>query len=307
VSATTQLFDGILPFVRVAETRSFRRAAETLGVTTAAVSKSVRRLETDLGVALLVRTSRSVSVTPEGEAFLAACRDAVGVLGAARAAAQESRRKPRGEVHLTCSPILGPLLVRALGRLVERHPALTFRLTITDRLLRLVEEGIDVAVRLGAPEDSSLLGRPLWTPRWVTVASPRYLATHPAPATPAELAEHACLRFVGPNGRPRAFTFLDRDRRTPLTVPVDGPLLVDHGERLVDGALAGMGICQVLDFMVEDAIAAGRLVEVLAPVAAPGPGVHALFARERSRSANVRATVAFLAEQLGRRAARTDR
>ncbi len=296
MGATNDLFNGILPFVHVAEERSFRKAAERLGVTTAAVSKAVLKLEGELGVSLLVRTSRSVTPTPEGEAFLTECKEAVRTIGAARERAKDARQRPRGEVHLTMSPVLGATIVPALSRLGERHPGLTFRVGLSDRLVRLVEEGVDLAVRLGTPEDSSLVGRLLVEPRWVTVASPRYLAQTPAPSDPDGLESHACLRFVGPSGKPRRWTFRDLERGTLRTLAVAGPLLVDQGERLLDAALAGMGVAQVLDFMVGEHLRQGRLVEVCAAHAAPGPPIHALFARERSRSPNVRAVVAFLAE-----------
>lgn len=296
MGATNDLFAGILPFVHVAEERSFRRAAQRLGVTTAAVSKAVLKLEAELGVPLLVRTSRSVTPTPEGEAFLLECREAVRAVGAARERAKDARQRPRGEVHLTLSPVLGSTVVQALPRLAEKHPGLAFRITVSDRLVRLVEEGVDVALRLGAPEDSSLMGRVLLSPRWVTVASPRYLARAPAPADPDALSGHACLRFVGPSGKPRGWAFRDLSTGAVRHVAVSGPLLVDQGERLLDAALAGMGIAQVLDFMVAEHVRQGRLVEVCAAHAASGPPIHALFAKERSRSPNVKAVVTFLAE-----------
>jgi DNA-binding transcriptional LysR family regulator len=298
MGTTNDLFAGILPFVHVAEQRSFRRAAQRLGVSTAAISKAVLKLEAELGVALLVRTSRSVSPTPEGEAFLLDCREAVRSVGAARERAKDARQRPRGEVHLTLSPVLGAAVVSALPRLSEKHPGLSFRISVSDRLVRLVEEGVDVAVRLGAPEDSSLVGRLLVEPRWVTVASPRYLARAPAPADPDGLGAHACLRFVGPNGKPRSWAFRDLASGTIRHVGLTGPLLVDQGERLLDAAIAGMGIAQVLDFMVGEHLRQGRLVEVCAAHAAPGPPIHALYPKERSRSPNVRAVVTFLAELL---------
>src|SRR5690606_27547192 len=116
---------------------------------------------------------------------------------------------PKGEVHLTTSPVLSAAIVPALPLLHDKHPALTFRVTVTDRLVRLVDEGVDVAVRLGAPEDSSLVRRLLLEPRWVTVAAPRYLARAPSPSRPDDLREHACLTFVGPDGRVRPFSFQD--------------------------------------------------------------------------------------------------
>ncbi len=280
----------------MAEERSFRRAAQRLGVSTAAISKSVLRLEGELGVSLLVRTSRSVGLTPEGEAFLVECREAVRRVSAAREQASDARRRPKGEVHLTTSPVLSAAIVPALPLLRDKHPALTFRVTVTDRLVRLVDEGVDVAVRLGAPEDSSLVRRLLLEPRWVTVAAPRYLARAPIPSRPDALREHACLTFVGPDGRVRPFSFRDLESESIRQLSVDGPLRIDEGQRLLDAALAGMGIAQVFDFMVRDHLQAGRLIELCPTFAAAGPPIHALFPRERSRSPNVRALVTFLAE-----------
>jgi DNA-binding transcriptional LysR family regulator len=297
MGATNDLFAGILPFVHVAEERSFRRAAQRLGVSTAAISKAVLRLEGELGVSLLVRTSRSVTVTPEGEAFLLECREAVRKVSAAREQASDARRRPKGEVHLTTSPVLSAAIVPSLPLLHAKHPGLTFRVTVTDRLVRLVEEGVDVAVRLGAPEDSALVRRLLLEPRWVTVASPRYLSKSAAPDRPDGLNAHACLRFVGPSGRARPWVFRDLATGEARQLVVDGPLLIDEGERLLDAALAGMGVAQVFDFMVAEHLREGRLVEVCAPYAAPGPPIHALFPRERGRSPNVKALVTFLAER----------
>jgi DNA-binding transcriptional LysR family regulator len=294
------LFGGVLPFVHAAEARSFRRAAERLGVTPAAVSKAVLALEERLGTKLLARTSRTVALTPEGAAFLARARDAVASLQAARETVADARRQPRGEVALTVSAVVARPVLRALPRLAERHPQLAFRVSVTDRLVRLAEEGVDVAVRVGALDDSGLVARPLRATRWATVASPAYLARHRTPATPADLAGHDCLRFLAPNGRPREFTFAERGEARPRAVRVSGRLVVDQGEHLLEAALGGLGICQVLDFMVADHLAAGRLVELLAAQAGAGPPIQAVSTPERARSANVRALFAFLVETFAR-------
>lgn len=284
------LFSGVAPFLHTAENRSYRRAAERLGVTPAAVSKAVLKLEERLGVKLLVRTSRSVSLTPEGEAFLLRCREAMGSLQAGREQLSAARSMPRGELKVTLPFILGRLVVPELPRLSARYPDLRFRVAMTDRLVRLVEEGVDVGVRVGGREDSTLVSKVLGTSRWVTVASPRYLAKAGIPARPDQLAAHTCLMFVAPDGRPREWTFADVE--PPRLEP---KLLVDQGELMLEAAAAGMGICQVLDFMVGDRIADGRLQEVLPGYGAPGPTLHAVAAPERARTPNVRACFEFLA------------
>lgn len=290
----SDLFAGVLPFVRVAEERSFGRAAVTLGVTTAAVSKAVRKLEDDLGVKLLDRTSRVVTLTREGNVFLDRCRRAVLDVQGAREAMLGTRREPQGEVAVTLPFILASFVVPQLARLGVQYPRLSFRLHMTDRIARLADENYDMAIRMGDLESSSLVTRLLRRTRWVTVASPNYLARRPAPARPADLATHNCLRFVAPNGKPRDWWFVDDARAA--AVGVAGNLLIDHGDSLLVAARAGMGVCQVLDFMVQPAVRSGELVEVLENYAADGPSIHALATPGRARSANVRALMQFLVE-----------
>ncbi|HYI01298.1 LysR family transcriptional regulator, partial [Hyalangium sp.] len=153
------LFSGVLHFLHTAEERSFRKAAAHLGVTTAAVSKAVAKLEAELGITLVAE----------------------------------------GELKVSMPLILGRAVVPELGRLAARHPRLSFNLSLTDRFSRMAEEGVDVAVRIGELEDSSLVSRTLRVPQWVTVASPAYLGRHGTPRHYKELERHACLKFVTPS------------------------------------------------------------------------------------------------------------
>ena len=294
------LFTGVPHFFHAAEERSFRRAAQRLGLTPAAVSKAVLKLEERLGVKLLQRTSRSVALTPEGAQFLARCREAMSSLQAGHEHISRSRGLPRGELSLSVPFILGRVVVPALPRLAARYPDLSFRVTMTDRLVRLQEEQIDVGVRVGAREDSSLISRALGGSRWVTVAAPSYLARSGTPARPEELARHTCLQFVAPSGRPRSWTFTDGRGGPPREEKVEGRLRIDQGELMLEAAVAGYGICQVLDFMVGERLRDGRLVEVLARYCADGPGLHAVAAPERARTPNVKACFVFLVDVLAR-------
>jgi len=296
MAGTQDLFAGILPFFHTAEERSFRRAAQRLGVTPAAVSKSILRLEEDLGVKLLARTSRSVAPTREGTLFLERCREAISSLQAGREQLSESRRMPRGEIVVTLPFVLGRVVISELPKITARYPNLRFRISLTDRFVRLVDEGVDVAVRIGTREDSSLIARKLRGSRWVTVAAPSWVARHGPPAHPDDLARHECLRFVATNGRPRDWTFQDPASGRPFTTRIAGRLLVDHGEHLLEAVAAGLGLCQVFDFMVGESLRAGRLVEVLGTWAAPGPDIAALATPEGSRSPNVRAFFGFLTD-----------
>jgi DNA-binding transcriptional LysR family regulator len=288
------LFDGVLPFVRVAEHLSFRRAAEAMGVTAAATSRAVQRLEDDLGVKLFERTTRTVRLTEEGARFLERCREAVAQVRAARDEMTEARRVPQGTLAVSASPILARLLVTRLADFLASYPALRVRLGFTDRFVRMPGDDVDVALRVGPGDDDGVVARPLLTTRWVTVASPAYVARHGAPERPEDLAGHACLRFLPPRGPARDWTYAER--RGPL--PVQGPLEADLGEVLLDAALAGVGVCQVLDFMAAPALADGRLVELLAGAGVPGPTVFAVYAPSRRALPRVRVFVDFLATSL---------
>lgn len=282
------LFAGVIPFVAVAESGGFRRAAAQLGLTAAAVSKSIAKLEEDLGVTLLHRTSRTVSLTTEGEEYLARCREAVSLMKGAREAVELSRSAPEGVVRISASPILARPVLAAIASVSGRHPRLRFELSLNDRVARLAEEDIDVALRVGDAHDQTLTARLLSTPSWCTVASPAYLARKRGD----ELAEHDVVVFSGPRGVLR--TFVGRGK---LPEP---RLTVDHGDRLVDAALLGIGVVQVLDFMVGAHIAAGRLVEVYPRE--PGPPIRVLTVPRRARASRVRATLDALIDAFSARA-----
>lgn len=287
----TELFAGVVPFFHVAEQLSFRRAADALGISTAAVSKAVTNLEARLGVKLLVRSSRAVALTPEGKLFHARARDAVASVQAGHAQLAHSRTQARGVVRISTSFILGPVVVASLPALTARYPELVVHLALTDRVSGLLAEEIDVALRVGARTPSALVSRVLYEPRWVTVASPDFLARHGTPARPADLARYRCARFVDPRGRPVPWWFADSANAAAAPLEVAGSLLVDQGELLLVAALAGVGVAQLFDFMVADHVRDGRLVAILEDFAAPGPPLHAVSTPERSRSANVRAVV----------------
>jgi LysR family transcriptional regulator, regulator for bpeEF and oprC len=292
---TDELFQGVRQFAAVAKSSSFRRAAEELGVSTPAVSKAIRRLEERMGVQLFTRTSRNVALTPEGQRFLDGCQEAIASLEAAREQLLEARRAPSGELHVSMSLILGPQVIPALPRFTARYPRLALRVSLSDRVSRLHEERIDVALRVGVRKDSSLIQKRLFATRWVTVASPSFAARHAVPTEPLDLVSLNCLRFLLPTGKPRAFTFRAAGGET-FEQSVRGNLVIDHGQHLLEAALGGMGVAQVLDFMVVEHLRGGDLIELLPDHSAPGPPVCAVSAPERRRSPNVRAFHAFLGD-----------
>lgn len=301
------LFAGIEPFVAVAEERSFRAAATRLGVTSAAVSKAVRRLEAELGVALLHRTTRRVSLSVEGELLFSRARAARDLVVSGREEAMAGVTEPRGPLRVSLPALLAPALARHLPRFVDANPAVALGLVVTDRLLDLVADSIDVALRVGELADSSLVARRVASTSWVTVASPDYLARHGQPATPAELARHRCLKFRSARNKLVEWTFARSPSRGTRTgrpsagviVPSPCTLSADDGDALVRAAVAGVGICQAFATMVDDHLAAGRLVQVLEPFRAAGPPVNLLYLPEQRTSPRVRCFVDFAVAVLG--------
>lgn len=287
---------GVPAFVYVAEQRSFRAAARILGVTPAAVSKAVSRLEERLGTQLLHRTSRHVSLTPEGRLYLQHCREALDRLQAGEDELTRQAQVASGVVSVSLSFVLGRPVVTGLGRLLSRYPRISVSLSLTDREVSLVEEQIDVAVRIGSLSDSSLVARRLHTPRWATAASPSYLARAGAITDWQQLAEHACLRFARPAGGIADWRFLPPGADTPVTFRSDSAVVLDQGDLLIDAAIAGLGVVQTFDFMIAGPVRRGELVEVLRSQSVPGPPIHALTLPGRNRVPRVRAFLDFLIE-----------
>ncbi|MEM6785883.1 MAG: LysR family transcriptional regulator [Myxococcota bacterium] len=284
---------GVPSFVQVAERQSFRAAARALGVTPTAVSKAVARLEDHLGVQLLRRTSRSVTLTPEGARYLAHCRAALARLVAGEEELTQATRVARGVVRASLSVALGRIVVPGLPRLRERHPRLELELSFRDEEVSVASDDVDVAVRIGALVDSALVARRLRTTRWVTVASPHYLARSAPLRTPSDLAAHQCLRFARPGGGLADFRFRSG------SVAVGRNVVLDHGDLLVDAAVAGLGVTQAMGFMVAAPLARGDLVAVLAEEGVAGPPLHALTLRTRARMPRVRALLDFFGETFG--------
>ncbi|HEV8551590.1 MAG TPA: LysR substrate-binding domain-containing protein, partial [Polyangiaceae bacterium] len=293
-----ELFTGVVPFVLTAESASFRHAARELGVTTSSVSKAISKLERELGTRLLHRTSRKVSLTTDGATFLSGCRAAMQHARSAREAVGLAQRYPRGLLRVSLPLPLGrAVLMPKLAEFLQKHPALRVHVLLTDRFVRFEEENVDVAVRIGKLDDSTAVAKRVRWLGWVTAASPDYLARQGTPRTPSELGGHNCLRYELPNGRLQDWMFSVDE--SPRSLSVTGTLTADHGEALLGPALAGVGLIQAHDYMVASELAAGRLVEVLAPYATRGPAVSVLSAPGRSSSPKVRAFAAFVAEALG--------
>lgn len=291
-------FAGIVAFVEVARQRSFRRAAEQLGVSAAAVSKAVAKLEDELGVRLFDRTTRRVEPSAEGELFLTRCQAALGSIREGRELVAEAQKVARGDLTVSLPFILGPWLLERLPGFTARYPALRVQLRFTDRLSKLVDEHIDVALRSGSLGDSSVIARKLMDTRWVCVAAPGYLARKGTPREPSELAGHDCIAYQGPRGAVIDWTFRSKPRaRDMVSHAPEAHVVLDQGEQLVVAALAGLGIAQVLEFMVVEPLREGRLVAVLDEWSGAGPPIHALCKPGQRKLPKVRALLDFLAQE----------
>lgn len=252
--------------VQVADARSFTLAARQLGISQSGLSRAISRLESALGVRLLHRNTRNVSLTPDGRQFVEHCAPLLSGLEDAERRLGDRPSTPSGVLKLTAPSMFGrKVLVPLAGQLMAAHPQLQFELVLNDRLVDLVEEGFDAALRTGPISDVRMVARPLRPLNWVTVASPAYIAQHGEPATVDALHDHACLAVRNlRSGRLVDWQFREGDGQLREFTP-PARMVFDSGDPLVEGALAGIGIVQVMDFAVADALADGRLQRVLQP------------------------------------------
>jgi DNA-binding transcriptional LysR family regulator len=266
-----------LVLVRVVQAGSFRAAAQALGMPKTTVSRKVSELEAQLGVRLLQRTTRRLSLTEAGLAFAEEAEVAIARLEAAQDAVAELQREPRGRLRVTTAVTIGELfLAPVLAEFLQAFPAVDVLLQLTDRPVDLVAERFDVAIRAGELPESSLIARRIGSSTYRVVASPDYLSRHGTPQRPADLSSHACLRFTrsGMEVRP-SWPFGAGARRTE--VPVGGRLVSDDFVVLRTAAEQGLGIARLPGLLVHDAIQAGRLVALLDDQAPPPNPLHLLY------------------------------
>jgi LysR family transcriptional regulator, regulator for bpeEF and oprC len=256
-------FSDIVAFVRVVEAHSFVAAAQTLGMSPSAISKAVSRLEERLGARLLNRTTRSLSLTDLGTSFYDRCRDALVQLDQAENEVSEARGVPRGRLRVDVPISLGRrLIVPALPRFIEQNPELTIQMSMNDRVLDLVQEGIDAALRVGSLSDSSLIARRVGSFRGVTCASPEFIERVGEPQTPQDLKpEHCIAMFKVGNNQTREWLY--RKDGVEHSVIPSAALSFSDPESAVTAAISGAGFVRSLDFTVEAQIASGLLRPVL--------------------------------------------
>ncbi len=281
--------DRLRTFIAVAEKASFVEAARRMRISATAASRAVASLEASLGTPLLRRTTRSVRLTEEGALYLERCRAALTDLDDAALALRGDGSTPGGTIALTAPVAFGRLYILPIvTSLLRTYPALRIELTLIDRFVRLVDEGIDVAVRIGDLTDSALHARKVAEVQRILVASPEYLAAHGTPRDAAALQGHAIISFAELD-RAQEWRFGPAGN---IMVRIEPRLVVNTADAAVDAATSGLGIARVLSYQALDAVRAGRLVTLLDALAPPSLPVHLVYQANRRTSVNVRAFIA---------------
>ncbi|MEM7593781.1 MAG: LysR family transcriptional regulator [Cyanobacteria bacterium P01_A01_bin.83] len=288
----------IKTFVRVAQTKSFVEAANALSLSPPATSKAVAKLEAELGVKLLHRTTRSVSLTPEGERFYEVAQRLLSEMDDLAQELKDSLSEPRGRLKISLPAAYGRIWgTNILARFLEAYPQISVELSLDDREVDLAAEGFDVVVRTGALADSAnLIARRLFLDPLITCATPEYLQRYGQPQHPDELEGHNCLNFRNrKTGRhvPWFFTIDGEVERRNFT----GTLTIDDGEAVGQAAMLGIGISQMPGFMATNALQEGRLEEILADYRPPSVPFTALYLERRLVSPRIKAFIDFMVLQ----------
>ena len=286
---------GMEMFVNVVETQGFTAAARRMGISRAAVSRKVLNLEEDLGARLLNRTTRQVSVTELGEAYYERCKRVLSEVADADLLVQRLHSEPRGTLRVSAPMSFGVAHIGpAVTDFLEEYRELDISLNLNDRFTDLIDEGIDVAVRISRSADSSLVARRLAPVKCVMTATKDYLREHGTPKRPEDLADHNCL----------SYSYLASGLEWPLSGPgggksvkVSGPLKANNGDVLVQAVCRGLGIASLPYFLVSDAIDSGELVTVLDRYSLPDLSVFAVSPPNRFPARKVQAFLTFLADR----------
>jgi LysR family transcriptional regulator, regulator for bpeEF and oprC len=284
-------------FVKVAERRSFVRAAADLGVTQSGVSNAVSRLEAQIGTRLLARTTRRVALTEDGAAFFERCRQALAELEEAELVLKESQLKPSGNLRVDLPVSFGRLkVVPLLGAFRAQYPDVRLRITFNDRFIDLIDESVDVGVRVGVLQDSSLIARRMTDTQFRVVGSPQYFAKHGRPKRPEDLVGHDCIAFTLRDARlAREWRFAHGDGET--TFSPKGTMSFSDGTAVCDAACAGYGLAQLHGYYLDAAIARGQLIAVLDKFKPKLDPIWLVYPQTRHLTPRVRVFVDFMVAQ----------
>jgi DNA-binding transcriptional LysR family regulator len=289
---------GVVPvFVAVAESGGFAAAARRLGVSKSAVSKRIALLEERLGVRLFHRSTRKVSLTEAGEHYFAHAVRALGAAREAEDAVLALQGAPKGRLRINAPMSFGRLHIAPLiPEFLEIYPGISIDIVMDDRVMDLVAEGFDLAIRGGSLDSSSLIARKIAPLNNMLLAAPAYVARHGEPSVPEDLLSHNCLHYAYSRDT-REWIFLSADDE--FSISTTGSYRVNNGEALREAAVAGTGIARLQTFVAGPDIAAGRLVRILPDHQMPAQSLYAVFPERRHLPAKVRTFVDFIVERIG--------
>jgi len=298
MNLATDRLNGIAVFVQAAEAGSFALAGERLGLSRSAVGKSIARLEDRLGVRLFHRTTRTQSLTEDGQTFHERCVRALAELEAAQEALDSGRHAPVGRLRVTMPVLFGRLCVAPLlVELAQQHAGLSLDLSFTDRPTDLIEDGFDLAIRIGnLPDSADLVARCLGRDTMVLCASPAYLARYGRPHSIDDIAQHQCLLYSR-SGQAKPWRFVDAEGRVTLA-PVSSRIQMDDLDSLVQAAVAGAGLVASTWWLVRDRLKSGQLERLLPHETIVNHGVYAVWPRRRQLPCRMRTVIDMLAERV---------
>jgi LysR family transcriptional regulator for bpeEF and oprC len=291
--------DAMRVFCTVVEAGGFSKAADKLGMSTSSVTNQVAALEVHFKIKLLHRTTRRMSLTDEGRQCYEQAQRLLEGMQELEGSLQGADERPRGSLRVDVPALVARRFIApALPRFLQAYPEITLHLSASDRHIDMVDDGVDVLVRIGELPDSALLATTLLRTRYVCCASPAFVARHGAPQTIDELDQFACLNFIYPKSRQlRPWQFeVDGAHVTRLPRAV---MALDHAESLVEAAVAGCGIVQLTTLSVDEEVRRGTLVPLLQPFSAAGPDLSVLYAQRRHRAAKVKVFVDFVQALFG--------
>ncbi|MHC1478701.1 LysR family transcriptional regulator [Frateuria aurantia] len=279
-------------FAAVADALNFSRAAESLAVTPSALSQTIRQLEQSLGTTLLQRTTRKVSLTPEGEQLLLQIKPAINGLSEALQQVQARQGRPAGTVRVHATRSASRRYIEPmLGSFLATHPEIMLDISLDDETVDVVGGGFDMSLRLGELIEQDMVAIPLGPPmRQIAVATPAYIAAHGAPETPGDLLRHPCIRWRWP-GRKQPYDWEFCENGRWFEVRTGGPLIVNDKLLAVQAALQGIGIAFCAEEAVRGHLQAGRLQALLEPWCEPFPGIHLCYPRQRQMAPALRAFI----------------
>lgn len=289
-------FEALRVFCRIVEIGSFSRTAKQLEMSNSSVTNHLSHLEKHLGVRLLNRTTRTLSLTDEGRACYEQARDLLDGLGEMEDNLRGAKLVPKGILRVDVPTAIGRLYIApALPRFIALYPEITVKMTLGDRVIVPEEGGVDVSVRIGDVKDSGRVAKTIHCSRYVCCASPEVLAKHGVPAVPEDLARYPQLGFLQPtSGQPVPWFFARNDVASEQ-MP-DARIWINHAESLIDAAISGGGVIQLLSLSLQPYIEKGALVPILADWSAPGPTISAIYPPSRHQPAKISAFVRFLSE-----------